>query len=103
MTLEEKAEEWTRKTDNHLNEEKTHFLSETEYAERAYIAGAEENGVVWHDLRKDPNDLPKDCYDVLDEAGYRVFYHHKEGVWKNASGSKIVEVIAWCEIPQFKE
>ena len=71
--------------------------------EAGYIAGATENGIQWHDLRKDPNDLPKDCYDVLDEAGYKVFYHHKEGVWKNASGSKIVKVIAWCEIPQFKE
>lgn len=69
----------------------------------AFETSATENGIQWHDLRKDPNDLPKDCYDVLDEAGYKVFYHHKEGVWKNASGSKIVKVIAWCEIPQFKE
>ncbi len=38
--LKQKAREWTRKTDNQLNEKKTHFLSETEYAEKAYIAGA---------------------------------------------------------------
>lgn len=67
-----------------------------------YIDSAKENGIQWHDLREDPNDVPQDCYDVLDEAGYKVFYHHKEGVWKNASGSKIVEVIAWCEIPKFE-
>lgn len=26
--------------------------------EKAYIAGARENGFVWHDLLKDPEDLP---------------------------------------------
>ena len=108
MTLEEKAEQFA---DNIGGLELTCSLLASKDKGQAYrlgryegyLAGAKENGVVWHDLRKDPNDLPKDCYDVLDEAGYRVFYHHKEGVWKNASGSKIVEVIAWCEIPQFKE
>ena len=39
--LKQEASEWLRSTDNHLNEGKTHFLSESEYAERAYLAGAE--------------------------------------------------------------
>ena len=44
MTKEElrkEAEEWLSITDNHLNDERTHFLSESEYAEQAYLAGAE--------------------------------------------------------------
>lgn len=39
--LEKEAEEWLSITDNHLNDERTHFLSESEYAEQAYLAGAE--------------------------------------------------------------
>lgn len=30
-----------------------------EVIEQAYIAGVTENGIQWHDLRKDQNDLPK--------------------------------------------
>ena len=39
--LRKEAEEWLSITDNHLNDERTHFLSESEYAEQAYLAGAE--------------------------------------------------------------
>ena len=39
--LEKEAEDWLSITDNHLNDERTHFLSESEYAEQAYLAGAE--------------------------------------------------------------
>ena len=39
--LDKEAEEWLSITDNHLNDERTHFLSESEYAEQAYLAGAE--------------------------------------------------------------
>lgn len=44
MTKEElvnEAEDWLSITDNHLNDKRTHFLSESEYAEQAYLAGAE--------------------------------------------------------------
>ena len=47
---------------------------------RGYLAGAIENGIQWHDLRKDPNDLPKDTYDVLDQAGYKVHYNFFQDV-----------------------
>ena len=39
--LKKEAEEWLSITDNNLNDERTHFLSESEYAEQAYLAGAE--------------------------------------------------------------
>ena len=112
--LEKKAREWTRKTDNHLNEEKTHFLSETEYAEKAYIAGAKENGVEWHDLRKEPNDLPKVKEGktsggmpyhisnvVQNQKGQHCWYNYKYNKWCD-NDYILDEVIAWCEIPQFK-
>ena len=85
-----------------------------EELQNAYIAGATENGIQWHDLRKDPNDLP-------DEGTYLV-------VWQNDKGYKEIfimnyeeddeeefhwvdgdyechddYIVAWCEIPQFKE
>ena len=31
-----------------------------EYAEEVYLAGLHEGQPKWHDLRKEPNDLPKD-------------------------------------------
>ena len=69
----------------------------------AYIAGATENGIVWHDLRKDPKDLPNDDRDVINERGMIVWC--KEGIWYE--GDVVMKIraypIAWCEIPQFKE
>ena len=74
-----------------------------------YIAGATENGIQWHDLRKDPNDLPKVHYYEL--LAYRTDYKrvthisydtfHKE--WLLHDGSSQDVIIAWCEEPQFKE
>ena len=68
-----------------------------------YITGATENGIQWHDLRKDPNDLPNEEKDVLVYSGEqwrmsvcRYFPQHK--AWEAGS-----DTIAWCEIPTFKE
>ena len=68
--------------------------------------------LVWHDLRKDSNDLPermglgsKEVYvsyegDVTDFACYRF---DKE-IWERSEDDEeAVGVIAWCEIPIFKE
>ena len=56
----------------------------------------------WHDLRKDPNDLPKeDCETVtLHENGNKNIIKWKHGEWINAI---VVPVIAWCELPKFEE
>ena len=35
------------------------YLREESIFISGYKLGAEENGAQWHDLRKDPNDLPK--------------------------------------------
>lgn len=80
-----------------------------------------ENRVIWHDLRKNPGDLPK--VDRLvrvrlmnemehicetyyyepseDEIGYGKFilsFSELNGEWIDDN-----EIIAWCEIPKFEE
>ena len=66
----------------------------------------------WHDLRKDPNDLPKECKNVLcfvwQGEGYYCVVHIIKGGdnsarWWASNKSEQLNVIAWCEIPQFKE
>ena len=93
--------------------------NEIDVAERAgyikgYIAGATENGIQWHDLRKDPNDLPQKVEDER-QISDTVWIHidnwgTEEGYYDYSLKSWIVRcrvvnipVIAWCEIPQFKE
>ena len=75
---------------------------------------ATENGIQWHDLRKDPNDLPEAnwknwvlaVYDngiLWCRASREVF---TDGVyWVNSLHNVIHDVIMWAriEIPQFKE
>lgn len=54
----------------------------------------------WHDLRKDPNDLPKengDYYVCLEDKIHTVQY------WNNNHWCFSEKPIAWCELPQFKE
>ena len=84
---------------------------------QAYIAGYTEaqntitqcnrmalrNGIQWHDLRKDPNDLPKGyqentkflCSDTEGKTLMLIRY----GSFCQGN----IDIIAWCEIPQFKE
>ena len=83
------------------------------YIEQAYLAGAEENGVVWHDLREDPNDLPprlglgsEEVYVQYDIKGVTDFacYRFDKNIWERSEDDEqAVGVIAWCKIPQFKE
>ena len=91
MTEEEKARE------SYLNTtEETQWSeeSEIEYT-RGYLAGLQ-----WHNLRKDPNDLPKD-----NKREYLVFL---DWLGKKYELLRLCEIkthkdTAWCEIPQFKE
>ena len=95
-------------------DENGEWLQDDVIAERAYIAGATENGIQWHDLLKNPNDLPKESCSVLvtynyDDRTYTDNYiNNKE---KNIIGWESEyedpycspRVIAWAEKPQFKE
>ena len=66
----------------------------------------------WHDLRKDPEDLPDDLHKVLihikgyeDYMGVDMAMHHKfTGIWSTIFASyKDGDVIAWREIEPFEE
>ncbi len=81
---------------------------------KAYIAGATENGIQWHDLRKDPNDLPEANWKnwvVAVYDGGRLWCRARReecvnGVyWVNSFHHTIENVVLWAkiEIPQFKE
>ena len=76
--------------------------------QQAYIAGATENGIQWHDLRKDPNDLPEKIKLVLIRllGCYVLGWYDGIDFYNDCNkGEKIPKelLIAWCEIPQFKE
>lgn len=78
------------------------YVEERTHVRQAYIAGFHAGQPKWHDLRKDPNDLPKDSKEVLiitsDNRKHTGFYDN--GWFCQDSGGI---VIAWCEIPTFKE
>lgn len=81
------------------------------------------NAIEWHDLRKNPDDLPKE-FDVIkkafgiypEEKAIHIvlnqdgeYVHYLSGDWYYiydediVGDSSKVDVIAWCELPQFKE
>ena len=103
MTLEEKSERYVFSNppsvviDNH-----SYFLPSD--LKRAYLEGAKENGIVWHDLRKDPNDLPIRGHTVLVYGNNKCEFgdYRNDDNWYTYPNDISHEVIAWCEIPQFQ-
>ena len=72
--------------------------------QEAFLAGLKAaRKEMWHDLRKNPNDLPEDC--AINQDGKRVLYDHINKVWRNDDADEYIcdDPIAWCEIPTFKE
>lgn len=72
-----------------------------------YLAGLHEGQPKWHDLRKDPKDLPKErtsnfSIDVMTDKGEGYFIYER-GSWYVWKYNGTVPVSRWCEIPQFKE
>ena len=77
-------------------------MAETDLATVAYMQGAERYKTKWHDLRKDPNDLPKHCRYVWTNVGPSYYDDDKDcPCWRDEFG-RTQGVIAWCE-PKFKE
>ena len=71
-----------------------------------FLAGLKAGRPQWHDLRKDPNDLPKEgkqylCLIKSWVGGEKVYacliYNTQYHSWQESYG----DVIAWCEIPTF--
>ena len=76
-----------------------------------FLAGLKAGRPQLHDLRKDPNDLPKDSeYKTCLYKGGKVsaWYDKEYDCWSSEFNGfehcipKSV-IYAWCEIPQFKE
>ena len=124
MTLEEKAEQYVIKNVcencNHCQSKGYMGCDTYRFAKKTYIDSAKENGVVWHNLREDLNDLPNDDRDVLvkyedeptqldnfyndeDYVGWGSKRYAYEGYKRNGDLIPYDDTIAWCEIPQFKE
>ena len=70
-----------------------------------FLAGLKAGRPQWHDLEKDPADLPKDKHNVwckcLDEYG-EGWYDKDTDTWTLIYRGYHVHCIeAWCEIPTF--
>lgn len=77
-------------------------------AMRVYLAGLKAGRPEWHDLRKDPNDLPKKgksvlCYFVINR--FAIMDLRNDNLWYGDGycGFDTSEIIAWCEIPTFTD
>ena len=112
--LEKKAEQYA--LDSGYEKGKPDFWTVTQ----AYIAGAKANDAQWHDIRKDPNDLPKE-FDIIRKAfgvhpeekhihivvnQIGEYVHYMYGNWYYVHEEDMIgccpkaDVIAWREIPQ---
>ena len=68
-----------------------------------WVDCATENGIQWHDLRKDPNDLPKknkSYWVYIDYQGNKIY---QSIVWQGYWLGWNCIPLAWCEEPIFKE
>lgn len=75
-----------------------------EAAKEGFLAGLKAaRQEKWHDLWKNPNDLPEDC--VISQDGKRVLYDRINKVWRNDDADEYIcdDPIIWCEIPTFEE
>ena len=105
MTLEEKAKQYADKQLVNLEDFDNYKSAYNRFEEGvsdAYIAGAKENGIVWHKVVD--GDLPKDSQMVL---VYTKEFGIDIDIWTgkefDQSVTEDIDVIAWCEIPTYKE
>ena len=78
-----------------------------EILKRTYLTAVEENcktDIVWHDLRKNPKDLPKDKEFKITDKGDIGFYDSLCEKWYYWNSNEMIfPPIAWCEIPEFEK
>ena len=108
MTDKERAEEYRKSLKQKLIDEDEFERLEMfdENVEEAYLAGLKAaRQEMWHDLRKNPNDLPEIYMGVLNQNGMNVVYDYTNKVWRDDNADEYIcdDPIAWCEIPTFEE
>ena len=67
-----------------------------------FLAGLKAGRPQWHDLRENPNDLPKEGMEVLNDDGVEVV--RINGHWRYVYGDEWEDdahLDYWCEIPTF--
>lgn len=122
--LEKEAEEYARNTYEMCSYSGLPYASDRRARQQAFLAGAEprEKRIVeleaqigkmkvkWHDLEKDPNDLPKNCKTMcicLGDFGSKyqsvpqvcIGYCDSLG-WSDYMGSSLYSTVRyWCELP----
>lgn len=108
MTDEEKAEEWVK--NNGFPYDDCPIIRNK--LKRTFLAGLKVGRPKWHDLRKDPNDLPKqntllDRSDVVITDVGIGHYNHRKQKWyvhhEECNLSFSERIVAWAEIPKFEE
>ena len=110
MTDKERAEEYRKSLKQRLIDEDNFERLEMfdENVEEAYLAGLKASKETkWHDLRKNPNDLPQVHSTVLDENGDKITYRGGD-TWTVYSeyyekGIDAEPPKAWCEVPTFTD
>lgn len=72
-----------------------------------YKIGFEAGKPKWHDLRKDPQDLPTEqgYYGIVDIDGYYATIRNLVNMTHGdiATLFRANDAIAWCELPKFEE
>ena len=96
MTDEEMAEEYASSSTS----DRGYYY---EGLKEGFLDGLKASKPRWHDLRKDPNDLPNDDRVVSEQKGENVRYVKFRNKWFYLDRTAEANVIAWCEIPKYME
>lgn len=114
MTDKEKAEEYLK--NNHCNDcmfwdccygvENKECVEKTKYIKN-HLDGLAEGKPKWHDLRKNPDDLPKHSGLYCVQSGEVREYVKEEKSWFTVHFepcmNRTEETYLWCELPKFEE
>ena len=93
MTDAERAEEYRKSLKQKLIDEDEFERLEMfdENVEEAYLAGLKAaRQEMWHDLRKNPNDLPEIYMGVLNQNGMNVVYDYTNKVWRDDNATEYI-------------
>ena len=94
-------------------EEKAEYIEVDDYGKKVYglmdiqqafLAGLKAGRPQWHDLREDPNDLPKEPNEkmrVNETWVYVKFFDNTYGLVDKGALNNYSGAIAWCELPTF--
>ena len=117
MTDEEMAEEYadrTRIVDENtragtdcislVQDYEGNYIDIHERIKQAFLAGLKAGRPQWHDLRKDPNDLPEEPTEkmkVNETWAYVKFFDNTYGLVDKGALKNYKGAISWCELPTF--